>query len=104
MSKHTPGPWHYEAGYDGGDSDDSVAFICHEGTSSEDTVVAAMHLSDRVGNEASLIADARLIAAAPDLLAALERLASYGNIFRYKESEVNPYEQAMAAIAKAKGE
>lgn len=36
-----------------------------------------------------------------ELLEALKRLASYGDIFGYKESERNPYEQAMEAITKA---
>jgi len=37
------------------------------------------------------------------LVCALRRFLSYGDIFGYKECEGNPYEQAMAAIAKAEG-
>jgi hypothetical protein len=52
MSAHTPGPWHY---------DTTWGLIKHGGAE-----IAALHS----GN----IANARLIAAAPDLLAALQRL------------------------------
>jgi hypothetical protein len=41
--------------------------------------------------------------AAPELYKALKRLAEYGNIFRYRTWERNPYEQAMEALAKAEG-
>lgn len=48
-------------------------------------------------------ANARLIAAAPELLEALRLLASYGDTFAYRIGDCNPYEKAIAAIRKAEG-
>ena len=38
-----------------------------------------------------------------ELLEALERITEYGDIYRHRPNERNPYEQVQAAIAKAKG-
>ena len=89
MSKHTPGPWTFvhEGGIDGG------YFI----DAKEDVVV----LPRGRLNEA----DARLIAAAPDLLAALKRMEiadrkqAAGEIYDYSNAVL----EARAAIAKAEG-
>ena len=42
--------------------------------------------------------------AAPLLLAAAKRIAAYGNVYRYRETEISPYEQLIAAIAAAESE
>lgn len=47
--------------------------------------------------------DAQLMVAAPKLLKALKRLLEYGDVFRYRDGEVSPYEQALEAIRKAEG-
>lgn len=36
-----------------------------------------------------------------ELIEALKRFIAYGDIYRYKQWEENPYEQAMKALAKA---
>ena len=56
-----------------------------------------------VNDEAEVAANARLFAAAPDLLEALETLAEH---FEYYmgDNECRPLENARAAIAKATGE
>ena len=81
MSKHTPGPWTFvhEGGIDGG------YFI----DAKEDVVV----LPRGRLNEA----DARLIAAAPDLLAALKA------VMEAAEKWSPAIDQGRAAIAKAEG-
>lgn len=68
MSKHTPGPWKVRT------LDDSLGTI---DTSDDTTSIAqAFDLSfqDRIAGSPERKANARLIAAAPDLLAALEDL------------------------------
>jgi len=81
MSKHTPGPWTFvhEGGIDGG------YFI----DAKEDVVV----LPRGRLNEA----DARLIAAAPDMLVALQDALLHGNLPGWIAKRVG------AAIAKAEG-
>jgi hypothetical protein len=81
---HTPGPWHLEVEPD----------ALHVYSPVEEVV----HFTDAGWDEstrATFEANARLIAAAPDLLAALEEIAEWG------EWESAPI--ARAAIAKAKG-
>ena len=83
MTKHTPGPWLYWR------SERVARFFidAHDGS-----LIA----------EDALEADARLIAAAPDLLASLkEMLEVYGWDDRLRS--LNMLERAKAAIAKAEG-
>ena len=102
MNKHTVGPW-----YATGEHVQSAAlnednYVCRtEGSSKEE-----------------VLANALLIAAAPDLLAALESILAYAEneahtLDSLKDSEFSAYEafaaleavdSARAAIAKAKGE
>jgi hypothetical protein len=90
MGKHTPGPWTvYEAGFSVADAWGHVLSTDVEG---------------RMPEEAA--ANARLIAAAPELLAALEALLSVYQGFAPWEGEVERQAEikARAAIAKARGE
>ena len=95
MTKHTAGPWETME-MPGPQSD----IVCQAETGQR-VCEFPYGLSD--GEDA---ANARLIAAAPDLLEALERtlswLASYPG--EACMSEKGPYAQARAAIAKATGE
>ena len=97
MTAHTPGPWRVDAtrqtavrGFDG-------------------RHVATLE----AGSQPTRDADARLIAAAPDLLAALRRVAPWiGKLIAdgghlqcvAPQDAVGALDQAEAAIAKAKGE
>ena len=85
---YTPGPW--------------VCFKNGEGKLLiSDSEVDAFPIAEVYGVQDEQ--NARLIAAAPDLLEALKRLAAYGDVFAYRFNETNPYEQAIAAIEKAEG-
>lgn len=96
MSKHTPGPWivntdpHYEDGKPGliwGPSGPGYGSICE--------------LSPVYPREFKA-ADAALIAAAPDLLAACEDLLCQVKCLGGEETQALDFDQAEAAIAKAK--
>ena len=86
MSKHTPGPWKIEWGEDS--SGPFVAEICSENGD---------HIVDtESGNYPPYEADARLIAAAPDLLAVCKRQLAMGEPF-------SMHEAMRAAVDKAEG-
>jgi hypothetical protein len=101
-SKHTPGPWIV-------DTADSVRVLAND---TRATIVA--NVTGAVSNPTA-IADARLIAAAPDLLAACRvfaNLSEYRNLINEMAMVLRPYERdafkaafqsASAAIAKAEG-
>ncbi len=90
MSKHTPGPWFCENGDNRWTiwDDEGMACICdvHAGIEPDPSE-----------------ANARLIAAAPDLLAACEALARSFDAVTYAAWTPEMH-AAVAAIAKAKGE
>ena len=95
MNKHTPGPWHVQG-------DHGKLWI---ETSGNDDTIAEVHRRAAKGSvysckEAS--ANAKLIAAAPDLLEALEDSLTALNIVYPNGSPV--LNAAYAAIAKARGE
>lgn len=101
-AKHTPGPWHAVGAWVETE-DDSVADIC---SCDPDTIGQGGR------SDAEICANARLIAAAPDLLAALSRLEfaaqcrenTLGDQLRLvsvKAELVAAAEQARAVIAKA---
>ena len=100
MSKHTPGPWmaHFEEAYFVTGPDlGRVAMMTN--------LKGAHGLGGRrSGNESA--ANARLIAAAPDLLDALEELSLLMDDVRNGEYTPDHLttQPARAAIAKAKGE
>jgi hypothetical protein len=85
MSKHTPGPWCMESFFHG------QYDVYSEVT---DDFISGGTISE---------ADARLIAAAPDLLEALEKVVSFVDAGQGTWT-VEEQQKARAAIAKAKGE
>lgn len=92
MSKHTQGPWQYA--FEGG----TVAFILE----ADGTTVAKMSVTENSTAHRTLHANARLIAAAPDLLEALETCEAFLLSAGFASSDA--YAKASAAIAKATGE
>jgi hypothetical protein len=96
MSKHTPGPWHVEACPEHGGKHPlhDNRYVC----ASNGDYVCAMR------DTSSQFYDARLIAAAPDMLAALERVVADAGgsttIYQIRRALT----LAHAAIAHAKGE
>ena len=84
MSAHTPGPWLFVQGGSG----DFPVWIVRIGNRGSITLPATAGME-------TMDADARLIAAAPELLEALER---------YVHHFGDPLKCARAAIAKATGE
>jgi hypothetical protein len=94
-TKHTPGPWAV--------SDVGEVVVCATGRT-----LCDVYSSPTTGEEQADV-DARLIAAAPDLLAACEMLAEAQRRADTGEREgfgcyVDAVDKARAAIAKAKGE
>lgn len=97
MSKHTPGPW-YAVGGVVEHPDDTVPDICV----CDPKLFGMGHLPR---SREEIIANARLIAAAPDLLDALQLSLEYWahREQRYKNRSPVWVQEARAAIAKAKG-
>jgi hypothetical protein len=107
--KHTPGPWTVERGHDGR--------IGRDGRIRDVQVTIALVTrgvdldpDDDLGGP-TFEANARLIAAAPELLAALKtlfddykRLADSGDCGFWKLEDQSSGQQALAAIAKAEGQ
>lgn len=97
--KHTPGPWHLVM------SDNATPFIQHEHgadwTDADDWTSRVCIMPPEITRDFNALANARLIAAAPDLLAALEMVVSeLASGARLRQ----PVEQLLfKAIAKAKG-
>ena len=90
--QNTPGPWRVSAAPLNPDA--STRWVEVYSVDPEDDVAQVTG-----GNLKAAQANARLIAAAPDLLAALERIASEG----WTERGAFSVQIARAAIAKAKG-
>ena len=90
-TQHTPGPLEYFFG--GG----TGAFIVEP----DGTVVAKLSVIENTSGHSALVANARLFAAAPELLEACEGLLGLAERDGWLHVAVN---QARAAIAKAKGE
>lgn len=90
MSKHTPGPWFSQ--YD----DNGFYEIGSEAVSRRVAFTYSEYDTDE--------ANARLIAAAPDLLEALQRLLDATTpLFFITQNDHTAFHQASAAIAKATG-
>lgn len=103
MSKQgfTPGPWRLMI-----DDPEQRFEIAHESEVSEPGCIAWVFAADADDMYGEAMANARLIAAAPDLLAAL--IALEGDCWcpwdRIVDHHTAPCIQARAAIAKARGE
>ncbi len=82
MVKHTPRPWKIDEQYVRGRKDSDV--ICQWG-----------NYTDEV--------DARLIAAAPDMLEALQRIMAAYETSHSAKTRADAWTQVRAAIAKAEG-
>ena len=99
MSPHTPGPWAVDA------DDEPYAGIVEGTRIGNDTWTVAMALADVPALEREVEANARLIAAAPDLLDSLRSILGlaeikYGNLHADVTVE---FDKARAAIARATG-
>lgn len=113
MSKHTPGPWYIRYCDDDYNHNECMTVISSKdyGTHNRGTyndgpdTIAIVHTpylsADMVE---SITANARLIAAAPDLLSALETMLKASGFGDPITKTSLPYHIAKAAIAKAKGE
>lgn len=99
MTKHTPGPWMLAEKVEGKHTTTNMRRIRSEREGMEHGAVCEVYgIAD--GSEAH--ANARLIAAAPGLLAALDMMERHFS--RYDDTHNNlVLEQARAAIAKATG-
>lgn len=94
MTEHTKGPWELDESLRG----NSFTAISGDDWIELATVVTRMNMKDEDSPEG--MANARLISAAPDLLAALEDAVEALTQARYYPSELKRFN---AAIAKAKG-
>ncbi len=94
-TNHTPGPWVIQRSRT---IRPNYAWVCGQDWHELATVVVRSPGDKK--DDATGLANARLIAAAPDLLAALEELCLAPNKHRPEEY----WNAARAAIAKAKGE
>ena len=117
QAKHTPGPWrangHTVYTADAvehwlGNRDPKPREVCRCVDNEADDITPgfAAGEDDNAPDFEDATANARLIAAAPDLLAALQRileLRAYISLEAYKAETWNAAEQARAAIAKAQG-
>lgn len=84
--KWTKGPWHFEA-----DQEDDVVYVCHPETNSPDTTVCMFEVD---GPE--IIANAHLIAAAPEMYEALRAVDAWEN--------PSCFEKVKAVLKKARDE
>ena len=91
MAEHTPGPWSEGDGRHGRwdymvyGHDGKIVADCHHGIRKDD---------------GTIVSNVALIAAAPDLLAALETIVKYTTWDAFGDMHL----RALAAIAKARGE
>jgi hypothetical protein len=97
-AKYTPGPWHLQ-GIDG-----QGAHYIHASNGAEYTPVAVCPVG--LLDSGEQMANSRLIAAAPELLAALERVMACPAMNEKMASPetLKAYDDARDAIAKARGE
>jgi hypothetical protein len=101
-NKHTPGPWIYDETWGLIHDARKSAQGPHESAAE----ICAIH-AGRTGKRDESKANARLIAAAPELLAALQTMVEQAGCYmddgEATKEEMNAMDAARAAIAKAKG-
>ena len=90
MNAYTPGPWYYSSGMVWADADERVA-------------IARADRNEPATLPTERDANARLIAAAPEMLEALEVIMSVSFFDTWLETQP-VYKLALAAIQKARGE
>ena len=93
--KHTPGPW-FAVGYQVEIESDTVADIC--------TTNANLFGQGGLHDDARAMANARLIAAAPDMLEMLEVARDSLEVSNYEGEEDEVLAAIASVIANAKGE
>lgn len=94
-ARHTPGPW-FAVGYQVEIQSDTVADIC--------TTNAHLFGQGGLHDDARAMANARLIAAAPDLLRLLEVARDCLEVSNYEGEDDEVLAAIRAALANAKGE
>ncbi len=104
MSKHTPGPWSTSSVGIGDDLSWPIRRVRHDQRGNRIISWIADAHGTQGMDEAERAANARLIAAAPDLLEALEELYWLATDSERMGVHMHEYDRAQAAIAKAKGE
>jgi hypothetical protein len=88
QSKHTPGPWNVDG--------DATVYGPRFSIANDKEQIGRFEVADCKGYKQEREANARLIASAPDLLAALERLA-------HPMADDEDLDYARGIISKAKG-
>jgi len=88
-TQHTPGPWQYA--FEGG----TTAFLVE----ADGTTVARLSVTENSSAHSALAANARLLASAPDLLAALRDIVTASSA-NCGDSLANAIQTARAAIAR----
>ncbi len=97
MSKHTPGPWEWNTARTRM-NDDRGRPVLMDGEGIWDLCAPVMH------GDARADANARLIAAAPELLATLQGILEFDGLSPLDHDNLQvAFEKARAAIAKAGG-
>jgi hypothetical protein len=94
-AKHTPGPW-FAVGYQVEIESETVADIC--------TTNAHLFGQGALHDDARAMANARLIAAAPDMLKMLEVARDSLEVSNYEGEEDEVLAAIASVIANAKGE
>jgi hypothetical protein len=94
-ARHTPGPW-FAVGYQVEIESDTVADIC--------TTNATLFGQGGLHDDARAMANARLIAAAPDMLEMLEVARDSLEVSNYEGEEDEVLAAIRAVLANAKGE
>jgi len=109
MSKHTPGPWFVGEilGMVGAEPNETgQEYICDLYDASYDIGREWKEINQGDDADGMILANARLIAAAPELLEACKAVVKWAEVFGPITSEnIEPFiQQCGAAIAKAEGE